>query len=463
MESLPGRLQFTYAVGQLGASVLLNTVAISLLYFYLPPESAGLPELITTVTFLGVLNAIVLVAASGRLLDALTDPWVANLSDRSTHRDGRRIPLMRWGALPAALFMVLMFAPPVSTTSPWNIAWLLGVQAVFYVSLTFYLTPFYALTPDLGHTPAERLNLSTWTSITYALGIVIGGLVPVLASMVEASAGWSSVRSFQAAVGIVGVFAAACMYVPVATIDERRYSRAEPASTPVTAALRAAFSLPDFRRFVASDFAYFTGLTLAQTGLLFYVTVLLEREEELVSTLLAVLVVVSFLFYPAVNILARRFGKKPMMVVAFIWMALVFLGVLWLGTIGIDPAAQAFGLIILLSVPVAVLGVLPFATLSDIAEYDARTSGEPREGMFVAARTFMQKAGQTAGVLIFAMLTTLGRDVGDDLGIRLSGVAGFALCVGAAVLLSGYRADVIESPADARTESTSAHGATPHG
>jgi GPH family glycoside/pentoside/hexuronide:cation symporter len=449
VESLPGRLQFTYAIGQLGASVLLNVVAISLLYFYLPPESAGLPELISTVTFLGVLNAIVLVAASGRLLDAVTDPWVANLSDRSTHRNGRRIPLMKWGAAPAALFMVLMFIPPVSQTSAWNIVWLVVVQAVFYVSLTFYLTPYYALTPDLGHTATERLNLSTWTSITYALGIVVGGLVPVLAAVIESAADLSAVRAFQSAIGLVGLFAAVCMYVPVVTIDERRYSGGEPASTPVMAALRAAFSNADFRRFVASDFAYFTGLTLAQTGLLFYVTVLLEREEALVSTLLAVLVVVSFLFYPAVNVMARRLGKKPMMIVAFVWMALVFLGVLWLGTLGIDPTAQAYGLIILLSVPVAVLGVLPFATLSDIAEYDARTSGESREGMFVAARTFMQKAGQTAGVLIFAMLTTLGRDVGDDLGIRLSGVAGFLLCVGAAILLTGYRADLIERGADA--------------
>ena len=57
----------------------------------------------------------------------------------------------------------------------------------------------------------------------------------------------------------------------------------------------------------------------------------------------------------------------------------------------------------------------------------------------------MQKAGQTAGVLLFAILTTFGRDVGDDLGIRLSGVAGCVLCVMAALLLTRYRADVIEA------------------
>ncbi len=445
VEHLPGSKQFTYAVGQMGASILINIVAIALVYFYLPPDSAGLPELITTVTFLGVLNALVLIAASGRFLDAITDPWVANLSDRSQHPKGRRIPFMKWGAVPAAAFLVLMFTPPFIEVSGWNIVWLVVVQAAFYVSLTFYLTPFYALTPDMGHTPDQRLNLATWTSITYALGIVVAGLTPVIAAIFEDALGLSPLRGFQAAIVVLAVLALVLMEVPVLTIDERRYSAGSPSETAVIGAVRAAFGNRDFRNFVFADFAYFTGLTIAQTGLLFYVTVLLEREEELVATLLAVLVLVSFVFYPAVNLLAKRLGKKPLMIGAFLWMAIVFLGVLWLGSLSIDAVAQAYGLILLLAVPVAFLGVLPFATLSDIAEFDARTSGESREGIFVAARTFMQKAGQTTGVLLFAILTTFGRDVGDDLGIRLSGVAGCALCVMAALLLTRYRAHVVET------------------
>ena len=443
-ESLPPSKQFAYAVGQMGASILLNVVAIALVYFYLPPDSAGLPELITTVTFLGVLNALVLIAASGRFLDAITDPWVANLSDRSTHPKGRRIPFMKWGAIPAAVFLVLMFTPPVTAVSGWNIVWLVVVQAAFYVSLTFYLTPYYALTPDMGHTTEERLNLATWTSITYALGIVIAGLTPVIGGSLEESFGLTPLRGFQAGIIVVAVLALICMEVPVLFIDEKRFSGGTPASTSVMAALRAAFANLDFRRFVFADFAYFTGLTIAQTGLLYYVTVLLGRQEELVATLLAVLVLTSFIFYPAVNLLAKRIGKKPLMIGAFVWMAVVFLGVLWLGKLSIDAGAQAYGLIILLSVPIAFLGVLPFATLSDIAEFDARQSGESREGTFVAARTFMQKAGQTTGVLLFAVLTTFGRDPGDDLGIRLSGIAGCVLCIAAALLLTRYRAELIE-------------------
>ncbi len=66
-------------------------------------------------------------------------------------------------------------------------------------------------------------------------------------------------------------------------LDEKRYSSGTPSSVPLLPAVKATFANSEFRKFVVSDFAYFTGLTIVQTGLLFYVTVLLEEEEELVA------------------------------------------------------------------------------------------------------------------------------------------------------------------------------------
>ena len=99
---------------------------------------------------------------------------------------------------------------------------------------------------------------------------------------------------------------------------------------------------------------------------------------------------------------------------------------------------QAYGVIIFYAVPLAFLGVLPNAVLGDIAEHDARATGQAQEGMFFAARTLMQKLGQTLGIVVFAGLTTFGRNPGDDLGIRLSGVAGFALCLLAGIVFIRY-------------------------
>jgi GPH family glycoside/pentoside/hexuronide:cation symporter len=356
---------------------------------------------------------------------------------------------MARGAVPTGVFLVLMFLPPVGEQSGWNIAWLVVFQALFFVFLTVYVTPYFALLPEMGHSPKERLDLSTWISITYALGIILAGLTPAIASGVEGAFGLSTLRSFQVAVGGLATLAVAFMYVPVALLDEKRYSTGVPSSIPLGPAVRATFANREFRKFVLSDFAYFTGLTIVQTGLLFYVTVLLEQDEELVATLLAVMVVVSFLFYPIVNLLAKRTGKKPLMVGAFVWMAIVFLGVLALGRLSFAPVAQAYLLILLLAIPLAFLGVLPNAVLADIADEDARRTGEQREGMFFASRTLMQKFGQTFGVVSFAMLTTLGRDVGDDLGIRMSGLVGFSLCLLAGIVFSRYDERAVVAAGDA--------------
>ena len=62
------------------------------------------PIYVSQVKFAVVLNVIVILAAAGRLWDAVTDPCVANFSDRLRWKRGRRLPMMAIGGLPTALF-----------------------------------------------------------------------------------------------------------------------------------------------------------------------------------------------------------------------------------------------------------------------------------------------------------------------------------------------------------------------
>ena len=144
----------------------MNIVNLQLVYFYIPTSESGIPEFIPQVTFLVVLNTLTILAASGRIFDAITDPIIAALSDKHEGKRGRRVPFMKWGAVPAAVFCLLLFLPP-STSAGWlNIAWLFVIQLGFYISLTLYVTPYFALMAEIGHTGEERLSLSMWISIT---------------------------------------------------------------------------------------------------------------------------------------------------------------------------------------------------------------------------------------------------------------------------------------------------------
>ncbi len=440
VEKLPIGKQITYAVGQLGWSTLVNIIGLQLVYFYIPPEGSGIQVFIPQVVFLAVLNAITLIAAGGRLWDAITDPLIANLSDRWKGKMGRRMPFLLAGSIPAAVFCTLMFVPITKGESGWNIAWLFIMQTFFYLFLTTYVTPFFALLPELGHTANERLNLSTWISITYALGIMFAAQVPLFGNIFGSLLGIeNTVLQLQIAIGFLSGISIILMMVPVMTIEEKRYCIATPTDVPLFQALKKTFKNKNFIYYVAADFSYFMALTIVMTGLLYYITVLLGLNKELMSSLLPAMVVISFVFYPVVNILAKKVGKKILISSSFIFMSMIFFFIYFLGRLPLSETIQAWLIVIFYAIPISFLGILPNAVLADIAEHDALKTDVRQEGMFFAARTLMQKFGQTFGVLIFAALTSLGKDPGDDFGVRLSGMIGFALCVFAGLYFMKYK------------------------
>src|SRR5665213_342889 len=103
-EKLPFKKQLAYACGMIGWSIMTNIIIVMLTYFYLPPSNARLVALIPQLLVFGIFNIMSLVETSGRLIDAVYDPFIASLSDKSRHRKGRRIPFMKWAILPAVIF-----------------------------------------------------------------------------------------------------------------------------------------------------------------------------------------------------------------------------------------------------------------------------------------------------------------------------------------------------------------------
>ncbi len=419
--SLPFGKQISYAIGQLGWSTLINIIGLHQVYFYLPPAPQPgqecFPDLIEKMAFWG-LSTIGVVAAVGRLWDGVTDPLVANKSDRFSSRFGRRIPFLALGGLPAAFFCWLIFVPPNNFVSSSNLVWMTTFMLLFYLFLTVYVTPYFALIPELGHTPNERLNLSTYISVTYALGIIVASTEPMISGALKSSFHYSDDPSLQAliarqyALGILCLFAGICMYFPVFAIHEKTYCESEPSSVPFREAIVLTFKNKNFLYFALSDLCYFLALTVLTTGISYYVTVLLQIEREFVTQLLTIMLLTSFAFYPVVNIVAKKIGKKNTVLIAFSIFLTLFLSIFFMGkdSLPIDPHVQGYLIVIVAAIPMAILGILPNAILADIAELDALKTGSKREGLFYAGRTFMQKLGQTLAVLIFSSLILIGLD-----------------------------------------------------
>jgi len=436
----PLRKQIAYACGMIGWSIMTNIIIVMLPYFYLPPSNAGLKPLIPQLMLFGVLNILSVIAASGRFVDAVFDPFIASLSDKSNNPAGRRIPFMKWAILPAVVFCCLTFCPLVRGESTANAVWLTFTMIFFFMSVTSYIIPYNALLPEVTETAAEKVKLSSFQQVGFVLGMIIAGLVNNYADLVQHV---FHVHSRDSAVQytICGLsfFAGIVMLIPVLFIDEKKYSTSKPSLLPLLPAIRKTFSNRNFKYYLISDFSYYMALSIISSGLLYFVTVLLRLPESEGGPLMGAMVVISLMFYPLINYLSKKIGKKPIVLFSFSLLSLIFVAFYFLGKFPISAHAQIYILLIAASFPLASLGILPNAILAEIAQDDAIKTKENREGMFFAVKYLFVKLGQTLGIALFAFLTVYGKDPGNDYGLRLNGLCGFVLCILAVIFFSRFR------------------------
>jgi len=417
-EKLPFWKKVIYALGQFGWSLASYGVANLLVYFYNPPTQTGADTRMFPI-FIGVAAIIGVAGGVSRLFDAVTDPIIAGLSDRSNSKMGRRRKYLLIGSFPFALLSVLVFMPPVSGTSPVNMVWLFITIILFYFFMTMYVSPFYALISELGHSPDERLQLSTMISITFALGFLTGSqayglqgffegvLSPVAVSASQPAAPEISVLAFQITMVIFGVVSLILMLLPVIFIDERRYTEAHVSEEGAFEALVKAFKNRNFRLFAISDLSYWIAMTFVQTGISFYVIMLLNLEKGFSSLLMTVMFAFSFLFYVPIGFFAKKVGKKKLLSLGFvIFIATALLMSMW-GILPIDSRIQGYAIILLAALPMAIFGILPNAIIADIADADGIEKGNFKAAIFFGARTFMQKLGQSISLFIFPIIITL--------------------------------------------------------
>lgn len=438
--ALPLSKQIAYALGMMGYSILINIISVILVYLYVPTETSGLPPLITQMVIFGIFNVMTIVATSSRFVDAVYDPWIAQLSDQSKNPKGRRIPIMKKAILPSMLFCSLIFFPVNHYESGLNIAWLAVMLVLFYISTTSYVIPYYALLPEVSPTSEAKVRLSTWQSVGFVVGIGIGSNVFNVTDLIQHYFGVEGrLEALQISVVSFVTLAGIALLIPVLAIDEKTYSTAVPHSVPLMQALRQTLRNRNFLLFIVADFSYFIAVTLITSGLLYFLKVLLQLPEALGNKLMMTMVLVSFIFYPIINLLVKKTGKKQIVFISLLLLSVIFLGIYFLGKFPLGPEKQIFLLIGLAAIPLASLNILPNAILSEIIQRDSDDTGEHKGALYFAVRYFFVKIAQTMGTALFVMSLNYGKEVGNDFGIRLNGLSGFALCFLAALIFLRFK------------------------
>ena len=138
IRDLPIAKVWAFAVGQFGWALLSGIISNWLVYFYQPDQetiSQGQTVFVPQgLVVLGIVTVVGGITAFARFFDAFVDPAVASLSDRCDAKSGRRMPFLKFAALPLAVVTVLVFWSPINGTSWVNAAFLFVTVIGYYPS-----------------------------------------------------------------------------------------------------------------------------------------------------------------------------------------------------------------------------------------------------------------------------------------------------------------------------------------
>jgi GPH family glycoside/pentoside/hexuronide:cation symporter len=380
-------------VGTASAEVMLQ---IYLLAFY--TEAVGLAP-----TLAGYALALAV------LWDAVTDPIMGSISDRTHSRFGRRRPYMIAGALVLALGFGCLFAPPAMATQGAKFAYLLVCYLVVNTGMTLLSVPHSALGGEMTFDRNERTEIFGWRFLFRNVGFLGGAVVPGLL-YARASASNAEPLASLIARQQAGLWIAAAIVVStlVTWWAVRRVDVSLPRERPrpgrALAELRGFFhgmaSVATNKVFAPLLLAYVVaqiGRTInASLGLYFYKERLHLSEEQFSVQVLGLFIVVIVLSIGPWVWLSRRYGKKTP---AFL--GVIALGLLTTFTYPFLPIGQVWAPMLFASVlgGATIGSIILFESLvADIVDYDELKSGQHREGLYFGCWTMSTKICRAIGL-----------------------------------------------------------------
>ncbi len=433
MENLTRPRRVLYANGHLGFSILDNIYGAYLLFFLIPPDELGMPQLVDNSPLLFGITVVGLINIFGRVVDSVADPLVAWWSDNARYRIGRRRFFLLTGAIPFALSAVLLFTPPDAGISTLNAVYTALMLGLFFFMYTYYLAPNLALIPELSRTVGERISI-TVAQAAFTIGgagVVLLGF-PLIWGGLQAG-GMEAGGAFRVTVAILAGIAGLSMLLSGLAVDEKRFARGGTAQIGLFDSIRRTIVNPYFIVYMAGTILYWFGFNMIRAVIAYYPIVLLGMGPDLQSVLMATLFGTAILVFLLLPALSRRFTHKQLMLAGMLSFAILMsltATIRLFGSFALPAALVQMGL---MGFPVAILLVIPNAAIADLSELDGRKTGQNREAMFFGTQGLFMKVNYGIAIAITAgLLGFFGRDAANPHGVELVGP------VGAAFVLAGF-------------------------
>lgn len=399
-----------WAIGELGIATYIG-ITMSYLLFYMT-QGLGISPVWAGVALL-----------VPRLWDAVIDPFVGAVSDRTRSRWGRRRPYLLFGGLVFGVGFALIFQAHSDASEGTKIAYVTVLYLLTSTAFTFYDVPYSSMAAEMAGGYAERTLLIGYKMIAARIGIIVA----VIGAPLIFNAGETLAHGFA----MMGIAAGAWMvitalYAFFSTKHARQILRpAQPFD------LRAEYRALRENRpflilwtvFLLQNFA----IGASATTLIYLVIFVMKIDPALIGTMIAVSAVSATLATPFWVKLARRIGKQRTYFIGLAMAAVMSLPVLFLPP-GLPMAL--FILLFLAGIGDAATQLCPNAMVPDTVEYDEQRTGQRREGAIFGTWLLCRKLGMAAGAFVVSLFLSLfgfvaGADLGAQsetamLGIRIS-------------------------------------------
>lgn len=418
-----------YCLSDIAKGLFNGMIGNYLLYFFQPTVKSGLPNLLPQNKLLGFITVMALLTGLGKVIDAITDPWVANLSDRCTHKDGRRMPFLKYSAVPYAVSVLMIFMAPFKNGSVANAIWVGFFLIAYYTAYTFFFIPRNALIPEVIPDDKDRVTyygISTAffmgsSSFMYAATLFVD-LIKKLGFTALWS--WRIVFTFFAFIGLV------CVILGATAFKEKDYveENIKPKQSLLVSA-KSIFGNKTFVKFFAGDLFSYISMAFFQTAMLYYITMLLNVPESQSYLVMLVAIAVALCLFPMIVSFSKRYGKKSMLVIASVIFTVVFAFIFFGDKIAslVEGYELFLGLFmgVVVAFPFAAINILPQSVMSDIIQKDSIENGVNREGFFSATKTFIEKIAYSLAMVVVSSVLAIGAPKGESvgiLGVKLTGV-----------------------------------------
>jgi len=393
MKNLKSKL--SYGSGDIygGGSFLV----FSLLYMNFLVLVEGLPVLYATL--------IILV---GKIWDAVTDPLMGRLSDRTRSKFGRRRIYFLVGSVPVFLSFVMLFYSFNISNQTALIIYHTFAYMFFGTAFTLVMVPYNAILSDMTSDYNERTEYTTIRMIMSGAASLICAVVP---SIIIKSVG-GNVNGPEQKMGylvmalVVAVLFGACWIFAFMGTRER-----ENLPEPEKITLRdwaSVFKNKPYRNFLGIFLSFQIAVDLVLALFIFYVDIVVLKYQSY-ELLIGTLLVTQVLFMALNGAIAKKKGKVfPLYIGIPVWIAAA------LCFIFINSATHIAALMVLavlIALGASAGNLTTWSMLTDTYDLDEIMTARRREGVYSGLTTFLRKAASGFAIFILGLgLSALGFD-----------------------------------------------------